>query len=212
MMLKLKNLSVGYGNSVILHNINLNIQKKGLIGIIGKNGSGKSTLIKSIFNMCKIFSGEIIYEGSDIKDIPTNQRIRNGLIYVPQEKGLFPELSVEEHIKLVTVNDNKKDQVLKDLSKNYPWIKKSFKTKVTFLSGGQQRLLTTFLALFYNPKVIFFDEPTAGLDISSIQKMEELLKKLSKRYALVVVEQNQKVLFKLTKNVYQIKNMRLTKY
>ncbi|MFA6269492.1 MAG: ATP-binding cassette domain-containing protein, partial [archaeon] len=148
-MLKISNLKSGYGGSEVLHGIEL-VADNGVTAIIGPNGCGKSTLLKSIFNLCDISSGKIMFKDKDITKLPSFELIREGISYVPQGRQVFSDLTVKENLEMGAFSFNDKELVkrnLADVFNKFPMLKQKQNDYAFTLSGGQQQLLALARAL-----------------------------------------------------------------
>ena len=167
-ILELRDLYVGYYKDLnILQNLNIKVRKNQITAILGANGVGKSTALKAVFGFLRPNEGEVLLEGSDIIDVPPYKRILKGLAYIPQQPGIFKDMSVEENLELGgwTFKHDKK-QIAEKMEANYerfPVLKEKRKQITGELSGGQQRMVEISRTLMAEPKVLLVDEPTAGL-------------------------------------------------
>jgi ABC-type branched-subunit amino acid transport system ATPase component len=140
-MLKIKNLKAGYGEQEILHGINLKVKPEEIVAIIGPNGSGKSTFLKSIFNLCDVFSGKIIFKDKNITRMPTHELIYEGISYVPQGRQVFNDLTVKENLEMgafIMENHELIKRNIKDVFEKFPFLKERQNDYAFSLSGGQQ--------------------------------------------------------------------------
>lgn len=202
MVLKINNLSIGYYEDVILKDINLTISHNESVGIMGDNGSGKSTFLKAVMGISKIFSGKIIFNDKELNDLKPWERTIEGLLYIPQIGGLFPEMTVKEHFRIVPRDKSKENNILS----KFEWINRARHTKVSFLSGGQQRFLSVVLTSFLKPKLIIFDEPSAELDSNLRSELKNLISSLRGKYPLIIVEQNSSFVSGLVDKIYYIED------
>ncbi len=167
-MLELQNLYVGYYRDLnILRDVNLTAQKGKITTILGANGVGKSTTLKAIFGFLKPNEGNILLDGESVLGVPTHERINKGLAYIPQQPGVFRNMSVEENLEVgAWTFRNDKARVKRKLEENYdrfPILRDKRKQMTGELSGGQQRMVEIGRTLMTDPKMILVDEPTAGL-------------------------------------------------
>jgi branched-chain amino acid transport system ATP-binding protein len=195
-MLKIKNLRAGYDRNNILHNINLEVNDNEILALIGPNGSGKTTLLKSIFNLCDIHSGKIIFEGKDITAMPTHKLIYSGISFVLQGRQVFSDLTVKENLEMGAFSlKNKKDLKFKlaEVFDEFPILKEKKNEYAFNLSGGQQHMLVIARALMQNPKMLLIDEPSLGLAPKVAKDVFEKIKELNKRgISILLVEQKVK--------------------
>lgn len=194
MLLEVKELVVGYRKKKALRRVSLDMGEGEIIGVIGHNGAGKTTLLKSIFGLLPPWGGKVIYEGKDITGRKTELNVRDGLSYMPQGQGLFPDLSVIDNLELGDYALGKKissvsmDQVF-DL---FPVLKSRGAQKAGTLSGGEQRMLSLGLALMQSPKLLLLDEPSIGLAPIIVENVMETIKTIHSRLktSIIMVEQN----------------------
>jgi branched-chain amino acid transport system ATP-binding protein len=196
MILSVSNLTVGYYKDIdVLTDISLQVKEKSIVCIIGPNGAGKSTLLKSIYGFLTPKKGDVIYNEESIVGVPPHSLIRKGLYYVPQENSTFPQLTVEENIKMsmwTFRNDKEKVQgKLYDVYCEFPNLAKKRHMKATFLSGGELKMLELAKALSVEPKLLLIDEPTAGLaPIVQNQIYLKITEMRKKGMSILLVDQN----------------------
>jgi len=205
-MLKIKNLKAGYNGMEVLHGINLEVKPMEIVAIIGPNGAGKSTVLKSIFNLCKINSGKILFKDKNITKLPTSSLIYEGINYVPQGRPLFSHLSVKENLELGAFTLKDKELVkrnLKDVLNKFPFLKEKLKDYAFTLSGGQQQMLAIAIALMQNTELLMLDEPSLGL---APKTMKDLFKKIieinKEGVSIIIVEQNAKQAVQIAHKTY----------
>jgi branched-chain amino acid transport system ATP-binding protein len=205
-MLRIKNLKAGYGGNVVIKGINLNVKRGEIVSILGPNGSGKSTSLKSIFNLCDIYSGSISWDNKDITKLKTHEKISEGISYVPQGRQIFRDLTVQENLEMgaFTIKDKKLVKSnLREVYKKFPFLKKSKFRYAHYLSGGQQQLLSIGRALIQNPKLLLLDEPSLGLSPKSMNIVFKKIKEINKEgVTVVIVEQNIKQAIRLANRNY----------
>jgi branched-chain amino acid transport system ATP-binding protein len=167
-MLEVKNLYVGYYKDLnIIQDLSISARSNNITAVLGANGVGKSTALKAVFGFLRPNQGEVLLEGEDIIDIPTYKRILKGLAYIPQQPGVFKDMSVQENLELGgwTFRRDKK-QVHEKIEQNYerfPALRDKRKQITGELSGGQQKLLELGRLLMLDPEIIILDEPFAGV-------------------------------------------------
>lgn len=208
-MLEAKGLYVGYYKDLnILQDLDL-VAKKGKIStILGANGVGKSTMLKAVFGFLKPNAGEILFEGKSILGIPTYKRIQKGLAYIPQQPGIFKEMSVEENLELGawTFRRDKK-RVREKIEENYarfPVLREKRKQATGELSGGQQRMVEIGRTLMSDPKMMLVDEPTAGLSKMLSEEVYQMLINLRDKEGITIllVDQEIRKALKISDYVY----------
>ena len=167
-ILEMKDLYVGYYRDLnILQDLNIKVEKGKITTILGANGVGKSTTLKAVYGFLKPNDGDILIDGQSVLGVPIHERISLGLAYIPQQPGVFREMSVEENLEVGAWTFRKDKKRLKQkLEENYerfPILRDKRKQKTGELSGGQQRMVEIGRTLMTDPKIILVDEPTAGL-------------------------------------------------
>lgn len=193
-LLNVKNLVAGYGDLRILEKVNIVVEEGEYVAIVGPNGAGKSTVMKSIFGLTKYISGEIIYEGTDISKFPTEEVIKLGISYVPQNENVFPNLTVRENLELggYIMKDGKEERIL-ELFDQFPILQSKRNDKTSTLSGGQQQMVAMARALVLSPKLLMLDEPSAGLAPDLVKENFEYVDQIRESgTAILMVEQNAK--------------------
>ena len=210
-MLKVENISTGYGKKQVLFDVSFEVNKGDIVLLAGSNGSGKSTLLKSIFGMLPIWnSGQILFDGENITGIPTSALLRKGLLYIPQKNNLFEDLTVKENLEMagITITDKK---VLQQRIENTLFIFTSLvphmqRTPMK-LSGGERQLLTLAMATLHQPKMILVDEPLTGLSGKNLTFVVQNLRNLNEQneVTLIVVEHRIKEALKITNRVLSLK-------
>ena len=193
-LLNVKNLVAGYGDLQILEKVNIVVEEGEYVAIVGPNGAGKSTVMKSIFGLTKHIDGKIIYEGSDISGLPTEEIIKLGISYVPQNENVFPNLTVRENLELggYIMKDGKEKRI-QELFDQFPILQSNENDKTSTLSGGQQQMGAMARALVLNPKLLMLDEPSAGLAPDLVKENFEYVDQIRESgTAILMVEQNAK--------------------
>ncbi len=208
-VLELRGLDVGYYKDLnILQDLNVKARKKQITTILGANGVGKSTALKAAFGFLKPNRGDVVLENDSILDIPTHQRILKGLAYIPQQPGVFKDMTVEENLQLGGWTFRKdKQQVREKIEANYerfPVLREKRKQITGELSGGQQRMVEISRTLMAEPKVLLVDEPTAGLSKMLSEEVYEMLKMLVTvdELTILLVDQEIRQALKIADYVY----------
>ena len=191
--LDIKNLNAFYGSSQVLFDLNIGIKKSKITALLGRNGAGKSSTFKAITGMIKIKSGSIILDTIDLTDKATNFRAKNGIGYVPEDRQVFPEHTVEENIDLGK-KTNRKGQNIWEKEKiweTFPVLSKLKKRLAGQLSGGEQQMLSIARTLVGNPSILLLDEPSEGLAPIIVEDISQILLNLKKIGATILLaEQN----------------------
>ncbi len=207
--LEVRDLYVGYYKDLnILQGVSITAQKGKLTAILGANGVGKSTLLKAVYGFLKPNAGEVLLDGENIVQLPTYQRIRKGIAYIPQQPSVFRWMTVEENIELgAWTFRHDKERIRRKLEENYerfPALKDRRKSKAGELSGGMQRMVELARTLMTDPKVILVDEPTAGLAKLLSEEVYEMLTRLrdEEGITIVLVDQEIRQALKIADYVY----------
>lgn len=192
-MLKIDNISTGYGKKQVIFDISFEVNKGDIILLAGSNGSGKSTLLKAIYGLLPIWNdGKIYFEGENITGKSTSLLLKKGLLYIPQKNNLFEDLTVKENLEMAGLTLDKK--VLKErieyVLSVFPTLKEFLNRAPMKMSGGERQLLTLAMAMLHKPKLILLDEPLTGLSPKNVSFVIEnlLLLKEKKEITLIVVE------------------------
>ena len=205
-MLEINNIFAGYDGMEILHGINIEVKPNEIVAIIGPNGSGKSTSLKSIFSLCDIYNGKIVFKDKDITKLPTYELISEGISFVPQGRQVFGDLTVRENLEMGAFIFNDKELVernINDVFEKFPFLKEKQKDYAFTLSGGQQQLLAIARALMQNPSLLLLDEPSLGLSPKMMKEVFEIIKKINKEgVSIMIVEQNAKQAVNIANRTY----------
>jgi urea transport system ATP-binding protein len=204
-MLKITNLSSGYGESMIINGLNFEIKKGEVVALIGKNGAGKTTLLKTIMGLIKEKSGEIYFDGNNIKKTKPEQRALLGMAYVPQGREIFPYLTVHENLILgLEARGKKAKDIPPDIYELFPELKSLEDRRGGDLSGGQQQQLAIARMLINEPKILLLDEPTEGIQPSIVFAIETAIRmiKEQKNISIILVEQFMEFALRLSDTCY----------
>lgn len=205
-MLAVKNLDVGYGHAMVLHDVSLQIEKGQMAFLIGRNGAGKTTLLKTIVGLLSPKKGSIIYQDQEIVGLSPEELYLRGVRYVAQEKKVFGNLTVRENIEIAAhASKEPIDRALKKAISIYPKMENFLNIKAGQLSGGQRQILLVGRALVGNPKLLLIDEPTQGLAAIVINEIEKILSNLKDQVSATIVEQNLAMVNRLGDRVYILK-------
>lgn len=191
-LLKLTDVSAGYGQTPVLVNVDMTVEKGDIACILGRNGMGKTTLLRSIIGLNKVIKGDIVFDADDITNIPTYKRSRYGIAFIPQGREIIPYLSVLDNLKLGLAASKKKLKKIPDeIFEFFPMLTQHLKRQGGLLSGGQQQQLAIARGLMCDPQIMLLDEPTEGIQPSIVQEIDATLKRMNreKGITLLVVEQ-----------------------
>ncbi len=210
MALKMEEISVGYYEDIIvLSDFTMYAKGGEITTIIGPNGAGKSTVLKTIYGFLRPNKGRVLLNNRDITTIPPYKMPQEGVAFIMQERGIFPEMSVEENLQLgcwLFKGDREKVMLAIDNVYNrYPILKDRKEVYAGNLSGGEQRILELGKALLINPSVMLLDEPTAGLaPIAANLIFDEISRLKEEKKTILMVEQNVKKAMNITDYVYVV--------
>jgi ABC-type branched-subunit amino acid transport system ATPase component len=203
-ILEVKNLTSGYGETDILHDLSIKLEEKEVVSIIGPNGAGKSTLLKTIFGILTPRQGVVQLQDEEITGLSPDKIVRKGMSYVPQVDNVFPSLTIQENLEMGAFvrTDDYRDR-LHEMFDLFPLLKDRRNQRVGSLSGGQRQMVAMGRALMLDPKVLLLDEPSASLAPLLVEMIFEKIVDINKTgVALVVVEQNARETLKISHRGY----------
>ena len=187
--LDIRHLDAGYGRSQVLFDVNIGIPWRGGVAVLGRNGAGKTTLMKTIVGELAASRGELVFDGRDITRRQTDERVRMGIGYVPQEHSVFARLSVRDNLA-VGVLTNRDPAAIDRVLAIFPKLGQRLDQPAGTLSGGERKMLAIGRAMLGDPKLLLLDEPTEGVWVGVIEEITERLIALAKEIAVVIVEQH----------------------
>ncbi|MBR1226592.1 MULTISPECIES: ABC transporter ATP-binding protein [unclassified Bradyrhizobium] len=187
--LDIQSVNAGYGRSQVLFGVSMAVPWRGGVAILGRNGAGKTTLMKAIVGELPLLGGAVSLDGRSVGALPTEQRIRLGVGYVPQEHSVFGRLSVRDNLAVGALT-NRDSQAVNRVLEIFPKLGQRMDQVAGTLSGGERKMLAIGRALLSNPRVLLLDEPTEGVWIGVIEEITERLILLAKDIAIVIVEQH----------------------
>ena len=197
-LLALDKVTAGYGESVVLEEVGLAMQEGDSLALLGRNGVGKTTLLVTLMGLTQMHEGVIRWRGDNIVRVPTHRRAQAGLGWVPQERYMFPSLTVEEHLTVVA---RPGPWNLKRIYDIFPRLQERRANMGNQLSGGEQQMLAIARALMTNPQLLLLDEPMEGLAPIIVQELMRVIRKLisDEGLAVIVVEQHARLALSLTR-------------
>ena len=209
-ILDLKNISVAYGQTKVLHGVSLHVMPGEIVTLIGSNGAGKTTLLKSLFATPSPYCGEIFFNGEDITALPTHMVSRRGLSLVPEGRRIFPAMSVSENLAmgLVACTDKSHEApTLKTIYELFPRLYERRDQRAGTLSGGEQQMLAIGRSMMAKPKLLLLDEPSLGLAPLIVKTIFTTLKQIAADGTTIfIVEQNANQALKLADRAYVLSN------
>ncbi|MBT8155599.1 ABC transporter ATP-binding protein [Epibacterium ulvae] len=204
--LALSDIHGWYGESKALHGIEINVKRGQTVALMGRNGAGKTTTLRAITRQLTRTEGSITKDGQDISAVPRHKLAYKGIGFVPEDRGTYNSLSVQENLKLLPKVGNS-GMSIDELHSFFPNIQERRHAPAGTLSGGEQQMLAMARVLLAGPDLILLDEPTEGLAPVFVQKIAELLQDLKKRgLTILLVEQNMLFTRKLADHFYMIEN------
>ncbi|WP_299967586.1 ABC transporter ATP-binding protein [uncultured Roseobacter sp.] len=212
MILEVDALRSGYGRIPILAGVTLGVAEGEFLGILGHNGMGKTTLMKTLMGHLPATGGTVRFGGQDITHLPPHKRALAGLGLVPQGRQIFPDLSVQENLRMGMAGSAKEDAaLLDDILSLFPRLQRLLDRRGGALSGGEQQLLALARCLCARPRLMLLDEPTEGIQPSILEEIVDTLKALRARgLSLVLVEQNLDFIAALSSRVLIIQKGAIT--
>jgi len=209
--LRLERVRAGYGQTVVLEDVDLVLRERGALAVLGRNGVGKTTLLATIMGHTSFHSGEILLAGKSISRLPVYQRSRLGVGFVPQEREIFPSLSVEENLGVAARPGRWTLERVYDL---FPRLAERRSHQGNQISGGEQQMLAIGRALMGNPSLLLMDEPLEGLAPLIIESLLKVFNRLiaEDSLALVLVEQHAKVALGVTHHAMVLNRGRVAHY
>lgn len=192
-MLKIKQLTAGYGSAQILNGTNIHLRSKEVVALLGRNGVGKTTLLKSVMGIVPSTGGSIVLEDQDIASLPTHAIAKLGIGYVPQGRGVFDKLTVEENLRMgLRACAKPTDEIPAFLFEEFPILDERRNQVAGTLSGGQKQQLVISRALCSNPKILLLDEPSEGIQPNIVRDIGSFIRRLiqERDISMLIVEQN----------------------
>ena len=205
-MLELKSVSAGYGSFQALFDVSLKVDAGEAVAVIGPNGAGKTTLLRVISKLMEVSSGEVSMEGVSLNTVPSHRVIELGIAHVPENRRLFPRLTVEENLRIGAYPQAARARYAERLEFVYslfPRMQERRDQLAGTLSGGEQQMCAIGRGLMSGPKLLLLDEPSAGLAPVIVQQVFGLVQKIrAEGYTVLIVEQNIKQVLKVVERAY----------
>jgi branched-chain amino acid transport system ATP-binding protein len=207
-VLELRNVSTHYGLVAVLRNVDMEIYAGEMVCLLGGNASGKTTTLKTILGYVTPSEGEVALDGKIVSGLSTTEVVRRGVSMVPENRRLFPDMTVEENLRLgayLRRDDRQVEEVRQTVLETFPRIRERLKQKAGTLSGGEQQMVAMGRALMADPKVLLMDEPSMGLAPILVEQVFEIIKKIRELGKTVfVVEQNANMALSIADRGYVI--------
>jgi len=213
MMLALRNVSAGYDGFQALFDLSLDVSAGETVAVIGPNGAGKTTLLRVISRLIEPTAGDMTMQGRRLNDVPAHEVIGTGITHVPENRRLFPRLTVEENLRMgaytpaARVKFAERLELVFDL---FPRMRERRKQLAGTMSGGEQQMCAIGRALMSDPKLLLLDEPSAGLAPVMTQAIFEVVRKMSNEgYTVLIVEQNIRQVLRIAQRGYLLETGRI---
>jgi branched-chain amino acid transport system ATP-binding protein len=212
-LLTVRGLHAQYGPTQVLHGIDFEVEDGGITTILGANGAGKTTTLRAVCGMVRR-RGDVTLAGTRIDTMATESIVRLGVAHVPDGRGTFAALSVEENLRLGAYTRKDKAEVAADYERMYayfPRLKERLKQQAGLLSGGEQQMLAVSRALMLRPRLLLLDEPSFGLAPLVVQELFEIFREINRRdrVSMLLVEQNASLALKLANQAYLLETGRV---
>ncbi|MEM4270208.1 MAG: ABC transporter ATP-binding protein [Candidatus Caldarchaeum sp.] len=206
-ILKLENLSAGYEEDIaIVKNIEMMLRRGSLAALVGANGAGKSTLLKTIYGFLKPFSGKIVFDGADVNGWSPHDAKKAGIAYIPQDLNHFPDMTVEENLRLgwwTKKGQRGMSEQLEWVYQLFPNLQKKKNIKASFLSGGEAKMLDIARGILVKPRILLVDEPSVGLSPQLAEEVYKVLQRLRvEGITVLLVDQNVKRAIEISDYAY----------
>ena len=199
--LDIRDLDAGYGRSQVLFGVTMSAPWRGGVAILGRNGAGKTTLMKAIMGELPVKRGQVSLDARDVTKLPTEQRIRAGFGYVPQDHPVFARLSIRDNLAVGALT-NKDSRAVDRVLEMFPKLGQRLDQAAGTLSGGERKMLAIGRALLSEPRVLLLDEPTEGVWIGVIEEITDRLVALAKDIAVIIVEQHLDLALRVADRAY----------
>jgi branched-chain amino acid transport system ATP-binding protein len=205
-VLEAKDLKAYYGQTQALHGVSFSLEQGGITTLLGANGAGKTTTLRAICNMVRT-EGEVMYEGRSIRGQATESIVRLGFAHVPEGRGTFTTLTVDENLRIAAYTRSDKAAVKRDLEmvfEYFPRLRERIQQQAGTLSGGEQQMLAISRALMLSPRVMLLDEPSFGLAPLIVQEIFRIMRRINaeSKCSMLLVEQNAALALELADHAY----------
>jgi len=213
-LLELDKLEVAYGGIHAVKGIDLIVRQGELVCLIGANGAGKTTTLKGITGLQPVSAGKVVYEGNDVTGNPAFQLVRKGLSMVPEGRGVFGALTIEENLAMGAYSRRDRKEIKQDVERVFglfPRLKERERQTAGTLSGGEQQMLAMARAIMSRPKLLLLDEPSMGLAPLMVQKVFETVLAISgEGVTILLIEQNAKLALEVSNRGYVMESGTIT--
>lgn len=202
-MLRLENVSAGYGPMPVIHELSLEVGTGEIVGLIGRNGVGKTTTLKSVLGLASIHEGAIAFDEVELRNRAPHEIPRLGIAYVPQDERVFPDLSVRENLLINGRPRDIREQRWSQILETFPSLQERLDQSAGTLSGGEQQMLAIARAFLAEPRLVLMDEPTEGLMPQLVRQIEDRVRKLAEQgVGVLLAEQRLETALALCHRLY----------
>jgi len=213
-LLLVKDLTVGYGKAIVLHQVNLQIEKGAIVALLGSNGSGKTTLIRTILGLVRPLKGKIEFDGREIQGVEPHRMNEIGISVAPEGRRNFPEMTVLENLRMGCFRETKKEVIrerMEEIFRLFPRLEERPAQLGGTLSGGEQEMLSLGRALMGKPRLLILDEPSLGLQPNLVEKMFEMVQQIQKEWGttILLAEQNARKTLEIADSGYVLQRGRI---
>lgn len=211
-MLEINNLEVSYGAVHAIHGVSLKVNDGEIVSLIGANGAGKTTILRTISGLKKADSGEIRFDGADLRKTEPSRIINLKLAHVPEGRHIFAQMTVEENLEMGAFADGSgMEAAMADVYERFPRLRERRRQLAGTLSGGEQQMLAVGRALMSKPKMILMDEPSMGLSPLLVKEIFSIIKEVNKKgITILLVEQNAKMALAISNRAYVLETGRIS--
>ena len=213
-LLDIRNMDVAYGGIRAVRQLNLHVHPGERVALIGANGAGKCTTLRAICGLVPLAAGSIDYQGRSLAGQPVHAMVRQGLVMVPEGRGIFPQLTIEENLQMGAYSRQDKinfAQELQQVYQRFPRLAERRLQTAGTLSGGEQQLLAMGRAILSKPKLLLLDEPTMGLAPIMVDKIFEVIEDIAQQgVTILLIEQNARLALEVSQRGYVLESGELT--
>jgi len=209
-MLELRGVTAGYGRTMVLDDVNVDVPAGGAVAVMGHNGAGKTTLLRVAVGLLPVRTGAVLLDGEDVTRLRPSARVKRGLGYVPQGQQCFPQMTTLENLRLITGVKAEIDGVLD----TFPALTTLLSRRAGLLSGGQRQQLAIARTLLTRPRMLILDEPTEGIQPNVVAEIERVIAALTSRgdLSVLLVEQHVGFALRTTASYYVLESGRITSH